>query len=185
MVVAAFIISVIALLMAILALPTVFQLVWGRPNIGVRFIDSTDKRAHRKYLHCQIINHPLENKLLQKIGVYRRPIDDVNVSFSVEDIETHKMVVTNILAPIYTTQNPEPMISVSLPTLAIPALFNLVEARDDGYTNTISNYEAKNIQLPIGEYCAIIRISTSEKEREYRKNLFVGSKQEDLHWDSV
>ena len=180
----AFIISVIALAVAIMALPTVFQMIWGRPNIGVKFIDTTDKRAHRKYLHCQIINYPIDNRLLQKLGVYRRPIDDVNIFFSVEDIETHKMVVTDIMATIYTTQNAKPMISVSLPVSNIPAMINLVEARDDGYTNTIANYEAKNIQLPVGKYCANIRVYTSEKETEYRRNFVVGSKQEDLHWDS-
>ena len=127
MVVAAFTISVIALVLAIIALPTVFQMVWGRPNVDVIFTDSKDKRNQRKYLHCQIVNLPLENRLLQRFGVYRRPIDDVHAFFSVEDIKTHKMVVTDIMASIYTTQNAEQTISVSLPASTIPALINLVE----------------------------------------------------------
>ena len=185
MVVVAFTISVIALVLAIIALPPVFQMVWGRPNVDVIFSDSKDKRNQRKYLHCQIVNLPLENRLLQRLGVYRRPIDDVHAFFSVEDIKTHKMVVTDIMASIYTTQNAEQMISVSLPASTIPALINLVEARNDGYANTIAHYEAKNIQLPLGEYCAIIRVKTSEKGKEFRRNFFVGNKQEDLHWDSA
>lgn len=181
--VAAFTISVIALVVAIIALPTVFQMVWGRPNVDVIFTDSKDKRNQRKYLHCQIVNLPLENRLLQRFGVYRRPIDDVHAFFSVEDIKIHKMVVTDIMASVYTTQNAEQMISVSLPASTIPALINLVEARNDGYTNTIAHYEPKNIQLPVGKYCAIIKVKTSEKEKEFRRNFFVGNKQEDLHWD--
>lgn len=180
MVVAAFAISIIALLVAIFALPA-----WGRPNVDIVFTDSKDKGTQRKYLHCQIVNPPLKNRLLQRFGVYRRPIDDVHVFFSVEDIKAHKMMVTDIMASIYTTQNAEQMISVFLPASTIPALINLVEARNDGYTNTISHYEAKNIQLPVGEYCAIIKVKTSEKEKEYSKNFFVGNKQEDLRWDSA
>jgi hypothetical protein len=185
MVVAAFTISVIALVLAMIALPPVFQMVWGRPNVDVIFSDSKDESNQRKYLHCQIVNLPLENRLLQKLGVYRRPIDDVHAFFSVEDIKTHKIVVIDIMASIYTTQNAEQMISVSLPASTIPALINLVEARNDGYTNTIAHYEAKNIKLPVGEYRAFIRVKTSEKEREFRRNFFVGNKQEDLHWDSA
>ena len=185
MVVVAFTISVIALVLAIIALPPVLQMVWGRPNVDVIFSDSKDKRNQRKYLHCQIVNLPLENRLLQRLGVYRRPIDDVHAFFSVEDIKTHKMVVTDIMASIYTTQNAEQMISVSLPASTIPALINLVEARNDGYTNTIAHYEAKNIKLPVGEYRAFIRVKTSEKGKEFRRNFFVGNKQEDLHWDSA
>ena len=179
----ALIISILALGVAIMALPTVFQMVWGRPNIGVTFIDTTDKKAHRKYLHCQIINYPLENRYLQKLGVYRRPIDDVNIFFSVEDVEKHKIVVADIMATIYTTQNDKPMISVSLPVSNIPAMINLVEARDDGYTNTMAHYEAKNIQLPVGEYCAVVKVKTSEIEKEFHRNFFVGNEQEDLHWE--
>jgi hypothetical protein len=182
MVVAALVISVIALL---LALPTVFQLIWARPNIEIMFMESIDKRAHRKYLHCQIVNPPLENRFLRKFGVYRRPIDDVHFLFSVRDTKTSKMMVTNIIASIYTTQIDKPMPSVSLPASAIPAMINLVEARDDGYTNTVAPYEAKNIQLPVGEYCAIIRIRTSERDREYHRNFCVGNKQQDLRWNST
>lgn len=174
----------ISILAAIMALPTIFQMIWGRPNIGVRFIDTTNKNAHRKYLHCQIINYPLENRYLQKLGVYRRPVDDVNIFFSVEDVETHKIVVADIMAAIYTTQNDKPMISVSLPVSNIPAMINLVEARDDGYTNTMAHYEAKNIRLLVGKYCAIIKVKTSEKKKEFRRGFFVGDKQGNLHWEN-
>ena len=59
----------------------------------------------------------------------------------------------------------------------------VVEARDDGYTNTMAHYEAKNFKLLEGEYCAIIRVETSELKKEFRKNFFVGNTQEDLHWE--
>ena len=181
----AFIISIFALVVAIMALPTLFQMIWGRPDIELIFWESIDERAQRKYLRCRIVNRPIKNCLLQKIGVYRRPSDDVHVLFSVRDTKTSKMVVTGIHAAIYTTQIGKLMPSVSLPASTIPAMINLVEAKDDAYTKTIAPYEAKNIQLPVGEYCAIIRIRTSEKEKEYHRNFYVGNKQQDLRWESI
>lgn len=167
-----------------MAIPTVFQMIWGRPNIEIMFTESIDAR-NEKYLQCQIINRPLENRLLRKLGVYRRSIDDVHFLFSVMDTKTSKMVVTDIHAYIYTTQIGKPMPSVFLPASTIPAMINLVKTKDDIYTNTIAPYGAKNIQLQIGKYCAIIRIRTSEKEKEYHRNFYVGNKQQDLHWESI
>lgn len=171
-----------------MVLPTVFQMIWGRPNIELIFWESIDERVHKKYLQCGIVNRPLKKCLLQKLGVYTRSLDDVHFFFSIKDTNTSEIVVTDILASIYTTQSGGPMRSVHLPPSTIPALINLVEAKAKDnvyYTKTIAPYEAKNIQLPVGEYCAIIRVGTSEKEKEYHRNFYVGNKQQDLRWESV
>ena len=173
--------GLLALGAAVILIP---QMIWGKPHVKVMFEtrDSKDKR----YLECELFNLPVANRALRILHVYRRPIDHLQVFFSIKDIQTSEMMVTDILASIHTTQqNVKPMISVSLPASTTPAMIRLVNTRDNGITTAIDNYDAQNIELPAGEYCALIRIEASEEETEYCKNFFVGTNPEDLCWESL
>ncbi len=167
-----------------MALPTVAQMIWGRPNIEISFVESSENRRNTPLLSCQFYNRPIENRFLRRMGVYRRAVDSMSVFFSIENIQESKMVVTDIVAEIFTAYD-TPKASVSLPTSILPASINLVEAMGKGKAKTIDHYEPKNIDLPVGEYRAIISIAVSEKESKYSKQFTVGLKPEDLKWESV
>ena len=160
------------------------QMIWGRPNIGISFQERGDKGKNARFLSCVFHNRPIENRFLRMLGVYRRAVDSMNVFFSIENIRESQMVVTDIIAQIFTARD-VPKASVSLPVSTLPASIDLVQAMGNGKANTIAHYEAKNIDLPAGEYRAIIRIEASEKESKYSKEFTVGLKPEDLIWESV
>lgn len=160
------------------------QMIWGRPNIGISFQERGDKRENAMFLSCLFYNRPIENRLLRILGVYRRAVDSMSVFFSIENIRESRMVVTDIIAQIFTAHD-TPKASVSLPVSTLPTNIDLVKAMHNGKANTIAHYEAKNIDLPAGEYRAIIRIEASEKESKYSKEFTVGLKPEDLKWESM
>jgi len=165
-----------------MALPTVAQMIWGRPNIEISFVESFKHGEDGTFLSCGFYNHPIENRFLRKLGVYRRAVDSMSVFFSIENIHESRMVVKDIIAKIYSTHD-APKASISLPASYLLANIDLVQARSNGKARTIASYEPKNIDLPAGEYHAIIRIETSEKESKYSKKFTVGLKPEDLKWE--
>ena len=101
------------------------------------------------------------------------------------DIKRLKVGDRVLLSGQIFTARDVPKASVSLPVSTLPASIDLVQAMGNGKANTIAHYEAKNIDLPAGEYRAIIRIEASEKESKYSKEFTVGLKPEDLIWESV
>ena len=66
---AALIVSTVALLFSVMALPTVFQMFWGGPQLRFGFteIDGADGRR----LYCDISSTPVENWALRRLGVRR------------------------------------------------------------------------------------------------------------------
>ncbi len=180
------IVSPIALGVALMTLP---QMVWGKPHIKVMFESRDSKNGRRgpgRYLECKFFNPPVNNRLLRILGVYHRHIDGLHVSFSIKNTKTNVMIVADVRADIDAEWNIEPRPSVSLPASRIPAMISLVMTRSDsGISTAIDDYDAQNIKLPVGEYCALISIESSEEKTELHKKFFVGTKSEDLCWESM
>jgi hypothetical protein len=81
MVLAAFIISIIALVVAMLTIP---QIIWGKPEIKVFFT-----WIAYDGLVCMIQNMPIGN-LAYALGVNRQDIRDLHVNFDIYDKKTDK-----------------------------------------------------------------------------------------------
>ena len=77
---AAFIISVLALVVALMALPTVFQMVFGKPRLKIH-----SKEYHNRGLYCLIQNLQTSNKFLKSIGVKRDAVEELNVEIGIMD----------------------------------------------------------------------------------------------------
>jgi hypothetical protein len=74
----AIIISIIAFGLAIMTLPTVFQMIWGRPKLKVSFWG----KGH--ILQCGIQNVPVKG-ILKYLGVERELIPDFSVNVLIKD----------------------------------------------------------------------------------------------------
>src|SRR5271169_3673399 len=79
--IAALIIASMALVFSIMALPTVFQMFFGKPNFRAEFGEFRDNG--RRDLRFLIWNEPITNSLLKMLGVIRTPAE-VTAEFSVE-----------------------------------------------------------------------------------------------------
>jgi len=82
MILAALLVSIIALALAIVALPTVFQMFFGRPQLRIVF-EETDIDIGRR-LECRIYNVAVQNRILKLIGV-RRDQAVISTTFCVRE----------------------------------------------------------------------------------------------------
>ena len=145
----------------------------GKPKIFIVYDTYYDKSRQENYLICQIGNTPM-GKCSRWFGMYRRTAEGVHIKFSIQDTETQKMIAANIQASDYT---------LSIPPSNYPEYsFRVVFAKNE-FVKCVDHFNGQNFDLPIGEYLAIVKINTSEKEIEYRRKFSVGSKKEDLHWE--
>lgn len=87
--VAAFVISIVALAVAVVTLPTVFQMWFGRPLLNIK-VQEHNRSTGQKDFMCEIYSSPVDFMLLRKIGVTR---DDITVGagFEVSEFRTKKM----------------------------------------------------------------------------------------------
>ncbi len=163
-----------------MALPTVVQMVWGKPIINLSF--ESIMEGNQKTLCCQLTNPPIENKILRMAGVYRRQIDSISAFYSIKDTNTSKIIVGAAFCDIHSAHD-VPKTAISLPSSIIPSRIDLVQARHNGAASTIAPRQAKNIELPVGKYRATVIIKTSENEKVFCRNFLVKKEAETIAWE--
>lgn len=62
-----------------MTLPTIFQMFWGQPKIDIEFKTLPDQGG----LYCYVFNRPIGCNFLKKVGVYRRCVEDLIVSYTI------------------------------------------------------------------------------------------------------
>jgi hypothetical protein len=83
-------ISIIALVLALVALPPTFQMIFGRPRLRTEFKE--DITGAGKRLICEISNVPVRSRSLRFIGV-RRDAAAILADFQVREVGTNKVIV--------------------------------------------------------------------------------------------
>src|SRR5712691_5616336 len=81
-------IALVALVLALIALPTVFQMLWGRPQIEIRFLKHDIGNASA--LLCACHNRPISNRFFRALGVVRESAD-ISVGFQIFDENMKKI----------------------------------------------------------------------------------------------
>jgi len=59
-----------ALVIGVIVMPTVFQQIWGRPDIKIRFEDAANEHQ-QQVLQCTLINERITNRCLRALRVRR------------------------------------------------------------------------------------------------------------------
>lgn len=177
MVVAGFVIALLALVVAIAALPAVFQMIWGRPKITLESWTTNLKGG--LLLECNIWNEPVNSKLLRIMRVNRMPAHDVTAHIEIKQAGTNEIKVPffgvsiRSLSGVYAQR-------ISLAASPLRVSFIVVYRRHtDGIVKV--NDEHKST-LDVGKYEANIGVIADYKPiRE--QWAFVVSKQEPyLYW---
>lgn len=94
-----------ALLLAMLAVPTVLHTFFGAAAIRVKF--EIFDQQHLRALRCSILNPPIENKFLRRVGV-RRESATVLVAFQVMEGGTDKTIVDQVVPILNAVGGPAP-----------------------------------------------------------------------------
>jgi len=80
--------------LAIVALPSVFQMIWGAPHLEFDF--GATKEGEKGTLRCTVYNYPIENWFLRKVGV-RRESATVYAAYKIHGSEFSTEVISPIL----------------------------------------------------------------------------------------
>ncbi len=125
MALAAFIISILALVVALMAFPTVLQVFWGKPKLIIDF--GVQEVKGGKVLQGELYNQPIRSKLLQILGIRRMVADDIVVSFS---IKNGSNAIAEIIPSLISHAGISPAQRISLPPSIFPSQFGIAIVED-------------------------------------------------------
>jgi hypothetical protein len=173
----ALIISIVALMVAIITLPTIFQMIWGRPKLMVRF-DVIDRGAHR-WLIAQIFNYPIKNRFLRLLGVRTEVAEDVNARVIIKEGHSQK-VISSVVADIKTYTGLPDAQRICLPASIFPAAIGIVEVKSNRDKAIVYD---KRIHLKTGSYSVSVEVVSSYKTILAQGDLLVTDNHPFIFWD--
>jgi len=157
MVVAAFIIGIVALVVAMLAIP---QMIWGKPQITVSWgID--DNTLGGKVLECRIWNEPLSGKLSKFLFVWRRPIEDLTAMFDVSEYGSGQIKISHHIPKIRDFTGTYAQ-RTRLPASWVHASFGIVYIKDGEKIIKLFK-ESSQITFDIGRYRVLVTVIADNK----------------------
>ena len=179
---ASFVIGVVALLVGVLAIPTILQMYFGRPRLTFEADDFTGPDA--RILLIKIQNEPVKSKLLLLLGIEREP-GGLLAFVSVQKLGTNEILVRAAPGLLNCT----PLRSLGLSARALPGFVvglavistrkgtaHIVDARagdtDDG------------IPIAPGAYMANIAIVRGQRTYNIKQTFTVGAEDHRTFWDS-
>jgi hypothetical protein len=174
---AALIIGSLALVISIMALPTVFQMFGGAPKLAISFDNAEHESA--RILRCYISNEPISSRLLKAMKVYRMPTD-ISVHFSIHESGSGKETGSVLAATIHTDKETGLAVSVTGGTVP-PARVNILAHGNEGAF--FQKRDGTKVSLSPGKYYVDIGIITSSQMAHGRRHAFVvGDKRLDTFW---
>lgn len=181
MVTAAFIISLIALGVGAMTLPTAFQMWWGKPRLEL------DLKAREimgvQTLKCHITNGPIKNKFLRWLGVVRQSTDVLGM-FQVSEAGSGKILASGVRAK-FSSERDEGLRYQATISSVIPIAAPIVVSKN-GRTRIYegdADEHQDDIVLPRGRYKMTITIVHSHDVIErFRAEFVVGLKSEEVQW---
>lgn len=174
---AAFIISIIALGVALMALPTVAQMVWGKPRLIITF--HSQEVEGGKVMTCRFFNLPIAEGLKKKIGVRRMPIEDLMADFSIAEYGSNKVIHPGKVPCILKYDGVNDAQRISLPASIFPAKFGIASVYYA--TKTVTVFE-ENTDLPIGKYIVKVNAQFQENQSEVESILIVHGEYPYAYW---
>lgn len=175
--VAAFVISLCALVVAVMTLPTVFQMLWGKPRIKYRFGKTDDKDG--MVLSCELINKPITNHILKILGVRRVPVM-VMVSFQIFEEGTKKPVYTGVIPHIVTHSGAiaqRVMLNSSIAPITVPII--LVRKKDG---KVFQSEDELREALPTGSYYVKLTLTEDGDTRITHRRFDVSDRYPYAYW---
>jgi hypothetical protein len=174
-----FIMSIVALVMAVVTLPTVFQMYGGKPSIDVspNVHDIKGVRVLRFFIR----NRPVTSRFLKTIGVVRQATD-ILVNFNVCEAGSGK-VVTNMVRAQLRNERHERAMQISLASY-IPAIVALIICDEEGSSKIITEEElSAGVPVTRGRYRIQFNIIYAHNRHfKFTAEFSVGNKPEDPYW---
>jgi hypothetical protein len=175
---ASFVIGIIALLVGIMAIPTILQMFFGRPRLTFEADDFTGSEG--RILVLAIKNQPVTNRFLRLVGV-EREAGDVIAFFDIQEMGTGRIVtraVTGLLSCA-------PLRTVGLQARALPNFtvgLTVISTRN-GNASILDARPEKTMPIAPGHYVAHIAIARGQDTYRIDQNFRVATVDHETIWD--
>ena len=176
---AAFIISIVALVAAMLALPTVLQMIWGKPKLVIAVSDREVTAG--KVLQVELFNPPIQNKLLRWLGVKRMTAGDVMGSFKIQEHGSRRVIFPGEVPEIITHNGTGGHQRISLAASFFPATFGVVLSLYEDKKAYV--FEEQETILPPGKYCVCIHFMMEGEPIETERTFVVTKAHPFAYWE--
>lgn len=163
-----------------MAIPSVLQMVWGRPKLMVRL--GVLETEPGRILQAELINPPIQNRLLKWLGVRRMTAEDVMATFFIEEYGNRRVVFTGEVPKIVTYNSTGGHQRISLAGSPFPAVFGIVLG--SSADKKVYIFEEHQTVLPPGKYCACIHVTVEGRPLEKQGNFVVSQTHPFAYWEA-
>jgi hypothetical protein len=176
--VAGFIVGVIALLVGIMAIPTILQMFFGRPRLTFEADDFTGPDG--RILVIAIKNPPITNRFLRLVGV-ERETGDVIAFFDVRELGTGRIMVRSVTGLLQCA----PLQTIGLQARALPGFtvgLTVIGTRE-GVASIIDARPERSIPIAPGHYSAHIAVMRGQDTYRIDQIFRVATVDHETIWD--
>lgn len=150
--------GLLGVVLALVALPTAFQMFFGRPTI--EFVCSVEHGDKGSILQCRLLNPAIENRFLKWLGV-RREAAYIHAAYKIWSQETGELIV-DLTAPLLVSTTDNAQALELRPTL-FGVTFALVLCNQQGVFALAEKPNKEVIRLDPGNYNAPVVVFCGEK----------------------
>jgi len=168
----------------IMASPSIFQMLWGKPLVKTEFEKAVEEDKRCLLVHLQ--NPPVKNKILQKIGIRRETVQSLTIQFRISEFGSHKIIDPIRHAKIYTDEDPD---NVGRYRIALPPTFSVCASFMVILWNTQTNRAfvppdrlRQSLEISPGYYQIDIILTVDGKPMHILRQFKIGSRADDLIW---
>lgn len=174
----------------LMGVPSVIQMVIGRPKLLLEFdrIVKDRERNLALFLKNQQFGNPLEGKksIWRKLGVKRDTIESLTVSFRVSNVGTGEILIPIMQARIFSDADPSESgtwrttlpPTLSFETCVMIAMWDESKKR----AVVLGDKTKSSVELPKGIYAILIAIAIDGEPQYYSRQFIVGDTADDLTW---
>lgn len=167
-----------------LAMPSVFQLLWGRPILRTRFENGVDE--NNRFLPVYLDNPPIRNQIMRRLGVRRDTIQSLTIQFHISEAGSGKIVIPIHDARIYSDDDPTDMgrDRISLPPTFSVAASIMIVRWDTQKNKAIVPPDRLRAEYPLdaGQYKVNISLIVDGDPTLVSHQFVIGQKADDLSW---
>jgi hypothetical protein len=176
--VASFVIGVIALVVGIMAIPTILQMFFGRPHLTFEADDFT--RPEGRILTIATKNQPVKSRFLRFVGV-EREAGDLMAFFDIQELGTGRILVRSVTGLL----NCAPLRTVGLTARALPnfTVGLVVISTREGNASIIDARPERIMPIAPGHYVAHIAIARGQYTYRIDQTFRVATVDHETIWD--
>jgi hypothetical protein len=171
-------VGIIALVVGIMAIPTILQMFFGRPRLTFEADEFTGPEG--RILTIAIKNQPVKNRFLRFVGV-EREAGDLIAFFDVQELGTGRILARSIkghlnCAPLHT----KGMTARALPNFTVGLV---VISTREGHASIVDARPERIAPIAPGHYVAHIAIVRGQDTYRIDQNFRIAALDHETIWD--